>query len=167
MDTSSSAPRPPSPLSDLTSPLYKRKHTFKHICTLRHTHTHLGLMPLFQHNGLHDILFPKNHSRVRFYPKLSNLILSYPALLSRQGSVLKQWLNLPPESGFEGTKMEEAFPLLALVASVTHQPPHAPPPLHTRTHTHTLRCPNASPWGTLPSYLRSVFVPLSFLWGLH
>lgn len=50
MDTSFSAPRTPSPLSDLTLPGMCTEtyfHTYTHSCT----DIHLGLMPLFQHWG--------------------------------------------------------------------------------------------------------------------
>lgn len=65
------------------------KYTLIHTCTHSCADTHLGLMPIFHHNGLHDILFPKNRSCVPcFYPKLSNFILSYLALLSQAGVLL-------------------------------------------------------------------------------
>lgn len=69
-------------------------NTHTHVHT--HTDTHLGPKPLFQHSVLHDVLFPKNYSCVPFYPKLSHLILSSPALLSRQGSFMEAVAEFTP-----------------------------------------------------------------------
>lgn len=89
MDTSSSAPRTLSPLSDLTLPSTCTKYTLTHT----HIHAHT-LMP--NTLGLHDILFPKNHSRVPFSSQAFQLHPLLLALLSRQGSFLEAVAEFTP-----------------------------------------------------------------------
>lgn len=95
MDTSFSAPRTPSPLSDLTLPGMCTEtyfHTYTHLCT----DIHLGLMPLFQHWGSMTFCALRTAPVCHLHPKLSNLILSCLALLSRQGSFLEAVAEFTP-----------------------------------------------------------------------
>lgn len=85
-DTSSSAPRTPSPSSD-PPPQYMHKYTLTHTCTHSCIALRLGVTPLFPHAQLHDILLPENRSCV-VSSKLSSFTLSFLALLSRQRLLL-------------------------------------------------------------------------------
>lgn len=146
--------------------------TNTHLNTYTHSHsdTHLGLMHLFQHSGLHDILFPKNHSCVLFLLQALQPHPLLPSLLSRQGSFMEEWLNLPPESCLGETRMEEASPRGSrtcpswpwLLLSLTSYCKHHHQSTHTHSHSQSLMPQSQSLGYPTLSSLGSMFVPLSF-----
>ena len=148
----------------MTPPCTPSPHTDTqlHTCTHSSIDIHFGFMPLFQCPRLHDILLPDNRPHVVSSQAPQHHPL--PAGFSIQAGVpsWRQWLNLLPENGFGGTKMEEAFcrgngvttswpQFLLLVTPTT-----APPPPHTLTHLHSL----------MPQSQFLGHTPTPFVWGL-
>lgn len=145
-------------------------HKYTLTCTHSCADTHLGLMPVFHHNGLHDILFPKNRSCVPcFHPKLSNFTLSYLALLSQTGVLLgSSGCIYPLKAVLEEPGWRRPSPLGMELSIASPGGSWYLEPPYTRSYTLPSLLPQSQYLGHPAfSYLGFLFVYLSFLWGLY